>query len=299
MSLETEFPRNGDPHRQENTSSDHRLIARVRWVDVVIMAAVPVVLGLVFTRSVELRRSLVFDYTDPSLLTAFTANFVHLDGSHLLVNVGLYLLVVPVVYALSVTTGDRQRFYTVFVTVLCVFPVVLSYLNLAVLRPAFAVGFSGIVMAFVGYLPVALSRYLAVQFEIGPRRAVAPALFFFSLAIIATLSVQSVVPENTTVLLGTSGLTLAALLTTILYGLPIVEQGNIRRKLGVALDRSGYFELAAVAIVLCLAVPFVAFPVTPSASGGILNLYVHLLGYALGFMVTYVTGEIILSDVSP
>lgn len=286
---------------QQNVGSDPRgslpfvyqITAQLRWIDVVIVAAVPVVLGAVFAWPLELRQSLVFEYTDPSLLTGFAANFVHLDAGHLLVNVALYLLVVPIVYALSVTAGNRRQFYTVFVTVIFVFPALLSYLNLAMLRPAVGVGFSGIVMAFVGYLPVALDRYLAVQFDIEPRHTVAPALFFFSLAIIAVLSVQSVIPENTTVLLGTGGLTLAALLSTLLYGLSIVEKSDqVRQKVRTALDRTGYFELGVVGLLMCLVLPFVAFPASPSVGGTTLNLYVHLLGYALGFMVTYVTDEV-------
>lgn len=268
------------------------LIERTRLVDVAVLALVPIALWLVFLWPRGVRRSLAFDYTDPSVLTAFTANFVHLGAGHLVVNVVTYALVVPVVFTLSVASGRRGRFYAAFLTFVLVFPFVLSYLNLAVVRSAVGVGFSGVVMAFVGYLPFALADALDVHFDIGSATDVAPALFFVSIALIAGLSVQSVVGDPT-VLLGTSGLVLAALLSALLYALGAYDGGEgVGRKLRAAIGRAGYFELVFVGFVLFLVLPFMAFPTEPAAGDGVSNLYVHLLGYALGFMVTYATATV-------
>lgn len=205
----------------------------------------------------------------------------------------LYLLVVPVVYVCSVITGNRRRFCTAFLTFVLVFPVVLSYLNLAVSRSAVAFGFSGVVMAFVGYLPFALATYLDSQFNIGARKSLAPALFFFSLALIAVLSIQLLPPDYVTVVLGTSGVAFAALLSALLYAIATYEQESaFGRKVRAAVQDSGYFELTVIGVMLFLFLPFVAFPADPSVGGGTLNLYIHLLGYTLGFMVTYVTVEV-------
>jgi hypothetical protein len=45
-------------------------------------------------------------------------------------------------------------------------------------------------------------------------------------------------------------------------------------------------------LVLLLGFPFVAFPAGQNAASGVRNLYVHLLGFALGFTVTYATFEV-------
>jgi membrane associated rhomboid family serine protease len=266
---------------------------RVGLTDVAALVAAPLVLVGVFLLPAELRRSLVFDYTDPSLPTAFASAFVHLDTTHLLVNLATYGLVVPVVFVLSVVSGRRQQFFTAFVTFLLVLPVLLSYLNLAILRSSVAFGFSGVVMAFAGYLPLALAAYADVHFDIGPRTSLAPVLFFLALGLIAALSVQSVVPDNATVFLGTSGLVIATLLSAVLYGVSVYQRGTgFVRKTRRAAARSGYFELAVTGLVLVFALPFVGFPTDPTLGDGAVNLYVHLLGYALGFLVPYVFTEL-------
>jgi hypothetical protein len=269
-----------------------RLWERTGGLDVVALVWVPALLLVVYLLPAELRRSLAFEYMNPSLLTAFTSNFVHLDGGHLLVNVAVYTLVVPVLYALSATSGNRRQFYTVFVTFLLVFPFALSYLNLVVVRPAFAVGFSGVTMAFVGYLPFALAAHADANFDIGPASVIAPVLFFLSLALISVLSVRSVAGSDPVVILGTRGLVLAALLSALLYALSAYDRGErFRAKLSAAVAAPGYFDIVVVGLILLVALPFAAFPADPVTTAGVLNLYVHLLGYALGFIVTYATAE--------
>jgi hypothetical protein len=260
---------------------------RLRAADLALVCSVPLVLGLVALLPLATRRSLVFDYTAPTVSTAVTSTFVHLTPGHLFVNVGLYALVAPVTLVLAVAGERRRRFYVAFVTFVCVFPLVLSYLNLAIPRAAVGVGFSGVVMAFAGYLPLALAEYLDDRFGVGPATQLAPLLFLASLALVSVLSLRSVFG-----LVGyrAAGLALAALLGALWYGLALVERcPNLRANARCLLATPGAAELAAVAGVLVFAVPFVAFPATPGRDTGVLNLYVHLLGYALGFLVPFVT----------
>lgn len=262
---------------------------RARFYDAVLLVSVPLALVAVFVSPTALRRSLVFEYTDPSLPAAFASAFVHFDRLHLFVNLTTYAVVVSVVFTLAVASDYRRQFYVVFFNFVLVLPVLLSYLNLSVLRSSVGFGFSGVVMAFAGYLPLALAEYAETQFDIGPRTAVAPVLFFLSLGLIAVLSVQSVVAENATVFLGTSGLVAATLLSALLYAVSVSSQGpNLTQKLRAAAGETGRFELGVAALVLVFGLPFVAFPTDPRLTDGAVNLYVHLLGYALGFLVTYV-----------
>lgn len=262
---------------------------RARFYDAVLLVLVPIVLVAVYVSPAEFRRSLVFKYTDPSLSTAFASAFVHFDRLHLFVNLATYAVVVSVVFALAVVSGYRQQFYVVFFNFVLVLPALLSYLNLAVLRSSIGFGFSGVVMAFAGYLPLSLAEYVEAQFDIGPRTAVAPMLFFLTLSLIAVLSVQPVVTENTTVFLGTSGLVAATLLSALLYAVSVSSQGSsLVQKLRAAADNTGYFELGVAALVLVFGLPFVAFPTDPELAESAINLYIHLLGYALGFLATYV-----------
>lgn len=236
------------------------------------------------------RESLVFNYTSPTLLTAFTSAFIHFEFGHLITNVGLYLLVVPILYILNVLSGRQQQFRIFIFTTLLAFPPILSYLNLAIIRSSVTFGISGVIMAFVGYLPLALADYLDTNFDIGPVNVFAPALFFASLGFIAVLSLQSVLFRNPTVLLGTAGLVLATVLSTTLYGLSVYEQtDNARIKLKSAMRAARYTDLILLTVLLLFVVPVIAFPANPRVDNGVLNLYEHFLGYALGFITSYVT----------
>lgn len=250
-------------------------------LDVAALCAVPVLLLVVFRLPVATREALLFSYRDPTLATAFAAPFVHLGIAHLLTNLVGYLLVVPTAYLLCALSGHRRRFYVAFVTFLFVFPPVLSYLNLAIARPGLALGFSGVNLAFLGFFPVAIAGHLRARFDLEAPLDVAGSLFFVVLALVAVLSYRSML---------TYGLAAAALLSAVLYAASAAEAcGRIRPNVRAAARTAGHFELAAVGLLLFVLFTFVAFPTDPVVDDGVVNLYVHLVGYALGFTATYVT----------
>ncbi|WP_245944524.1 hypothetical protein [Haloplanus salinus] len=265
---------------------------RTGLIDITLLLSLPAVLILIYLSPVGLRESLVFDYTEPTLFTAFASVFIHLDKIHLLVNIGVYALIVPVLFVLSIATRNRRRFYTAFVTFLLMFPFVLSYLNLALFRPSVAFGFSGVAMAFVGYLPFALANYLDDVFDVGPANQISPMLFLLSLLCIAVLSIRSAPTIGRLVVLSTVVSVLVAILSVLLYVLALYDQKDeLQSKLRTVLRTSGHFELAMIAIVLIFAIQFVAFPPDPALGDGVLNLYVHFLGYSLGFLAVFTAVE--------
>ena len=256
----------------------------------VLILSFPLLLWLGYSLPLGMRESLVFNYTNPTLLAAFTSAFIHFEFGHLITNAGLYVLVVSVLYVLSVLSGRQQQFRVFVFTAFIAFPPVLSYLNLAIIRSSVTFGASGVTMVFVGYLPLTLSEYLDTNFDIGPVNVFAPALFFASLGFISVLSLQSVLLQNPTVLLGTAGLVLATVLSTALYGLSVYEQtDNAPTKIRSAMRATGYTDLILFAVLLLFLVPIIAFPANPQVDSGVLNLYEHFLGYALGFMTSYIT----------
>lgn len=261
------------------------VVDAVRLVDVACILAVPAVILVVFSMPLAVREEYVFSYTEPTAVTAFTAAYVHLEATHLLTNLGVYALVVPAAYLLSVLGGNRRRFIVAFVTFVAVFPAVLSVLNLAVARPAVGYGFSGVVMAFFGFLPIALAGHVHRRFDVASELDLAGVLFFAGLVLIAMLSPASLV---------TYGLAAAAGLGALLYGLPMLDaRTGLTRNVRAASGAAGHFELSVVALVAFLAFPFVAFPASPGSGAAIVNVYVHLLGYALGFIATYLTLHVV------
>jgi len=259
------------------------LAVRVHVADILALIAVPVVLIAVFALPETTRRSLAFSYTDPTVTTAFTAHFVHLDVNHLAGNVVGYSLLAGVGYTLAVVGRCRRFFFTALVTFLFAFPFVLSALNLAVPRNAIGFGFSGINMALVGLFPLLLGLYARERFFPSASIRVLPALFFLLIGWIAAL----VLPLSTSGpgLAGVA-ITVAGVLLGLIYALStgVNRRWPLREQVRTATSRPGYSDLFVVGVVLLVGYPLVGFPADPTGDGSVVNLYVHLLGFCLAFI---------------
>lgn len=256
-------------------------------VDLVAVSVVPLALVFVHLQPTEVKRSMVLAYMDPTVWTAFASHFVHVDALHLMTNLVTYAMIVTPCYLMCLTSGNRDRFWAVFLTVILAFPFAISALNVALVRPRVGLGFSSLNMAFLGFLPIALVWYLGDQFDprIDPR--LSPGFFFLGTGLIAVLAVPDAVQGAA---IASSSVVAASL---FFYrgegwgGRSVVA--SIKR----AAARPGSLELAVVTIIVFVLVPFAAFPQEPTQDGNVLNLYAHQLGFCLGFIVPYTAYRII------
>ncbi|MGM0448406.1 MAG: hypothetical protein ACQERM_09185 [Methanobacteriota archaeon] len=259
------------------------LSARARLLDLLALALPPALLVAVFALPESTRRSLAFAYTDPTAPSAFTAHYVHLGADHLLGNLAGYGLLAGVGYALAVLSGRRRLFFTSFVTYLGAFPFALSALNLAVPRNAVGYGFSGVNMALAGLLPILWYCYARDRFAPGASVAALPAIFFAFVGWIALLAL----PVSTEGI-GVAGLAIgvAGALLALLYaaGSGVRFPRSLRAHAKSIAARPGYGDLLAVSAVVAVGYPVVGFPSDPVGDGGVVNLYVHLLGFCLGYI---------------
>lgn len=250
----------------------------VRPLDVLALLAVPGVLLGVFALPDAVTQGLVLSHADPTPATTLTAHYVHDSADHLLGNLSVYALVVPVAYLLCCLAGRRREFLVAFVAYLLVLPPVLSVLDLLLLDSGVVLGFSGVVMAFVGFLPLALVWYARTVAGVGLQVDHAPGLFFLGLAGISLW----VVPVRPTQLLlaavaSAIGLAYAHGARTALDGAAVRWPGS-----------GAYVELAGAGLVAFAFGVAVGFPPGRVADGVIVNHYGHLLGYAIGFIAAYV-----------
>lgn len=250
-------------------------------LDGLLLALPTAVLVGVFLAPVTVRRSLVFEYGDPSLVTALTANYVHFSLGHLATNVLSYLLVVTLAYLLSTYGGFGDLFRAASVAFLVGLAPALSLLNLAVPRPGTAYGFSGVTMAFYGLLCFSLGRY-AERRVVGTRANLPQAVFLVAVALVGVVVGPSV-PIRT----GVAALALSAATLHVVSG-DSLGRGDWAAVLGDE-TRGGLLVAGAVVVV---ASPAAAFPANPRFDGGVVNLYGHFLGFALGFISVWGTDQI-------
>ena len=245
-------------------------------------AIISIIIG-VFSLTESTRRTLSFAYADPSLWTAYTAPFVHLSAAHLTGNIAVFLLVSGTFYALSRHTRTPWLFLGALVAALSIFPVTLSLLNLAVPRDAVTYGFSGVNMALVGFLPIAIGRYIEAKRGRPIDATLLLAAFFLSVSGIAVLAVPW---SSLTFAVGTTGLALS-----VLFGGSFARHertlANTHERWRTAVaDPAVVFGIGAWILLLAT-----AFPQTVATDGSVTNVYVHFVGYALGFITAYLAHE--------
>lgn len=257
------------------------IIANGSAADAVLVAAVPAVLVGIFLLPEATREAFVLDYRAPTAVDMYASHFVHFGARHLAGNLAVYALAVVPAYCYCAAAGRRTDFLAVFGAVLAIFPYALSGLNAVFVRPSVGYGFSGLAMALVGFLPVGLAAFARERLLPGVTLDHAPLLFFAGAGIVAVLALFAA-PAST--------LSLAAVCVATLgvaaYGWSLwtsVDTGSLR----AAASQAGDAEFAAVGVVLVLAAPFVAFPRDAAGSSYVLNVYTHLLGFCLGFVVPY------------
>lgn len=257
------------------------LHARGSLVDASLIVSVPLVLLAVFSLPAGTREGLTLEYADPTLLTIYASHFVHQSVGHLAANLAGYAVIVPTAYLCCLLAGRRHLFRVSFLSFLVALPFGLSALNLVFFRPAVSYGFSGVVMGFFGLLALALYVYLADRAAAPADVRHAPVAFFLG---IATIGV-ALAPATE----ASAAIAVAALLASVLYARHLTGLAGAFERLwhNFAQTPPGYLELGAVGTLLFVGYPFIAFPADPFQGGAVVNLYTHLLGYALGFISAY------------
>ncbi|NHX36598.1 MULTISPECIES: hypothetical protein [Halolamina] len=245
----------------------------VRLRDCLALSVVPALALATFALPAERRESLAFAYRDPSILTAYTAHVVHFEPGHLAANLLGYVLVTGFAYVLAGLADYRRLFGITAATFLVAFPPVLSGLNLAVPRNAVGYGLSGVNMAFSGLLALVLVAYGA-RLDRRIRVRDAPAVFFAAIVAISVVAL----PSGTARGVGVASVVLAAVYV-------IAARRSPRGDPPVNVQ-AGWLDAGVLGAVALLGYQYVGFS-TVTADGGVVNVYLHLLGFCLGFIVPY------------
>ncbi|MFB6211627.1 MAG: hypothetical protein ABEI76_08830 [Halobacteriales archaeon] len=248
----------------------------------ILLLPVGSMIGL-FAAPTAIRQAAVFAHTRPTLVAAFSTHYAHLTQSHLIDNLLIYGLVVPTTYVLSVMADRRQLYFVVLLTFLVVFPFVLTASSFVIVRRGTLTGFSAIGMAFGGFLPVVLTRYLDQQFRGPIDISQSPGLFFLGLSVVAYLTVP--VQRFRLPLVGVTALIGIAYLWRPFQEINRSRRGTV---FGVT-AKGGYVELVVFSLLAYVIALVVGFHPPSDTGATVVNLYLQFLGFSFGFIGSYIT----------
>lgn len=283
----------GQYQTKENGFITH-LRERSSVIDLIgVVVLVLILLGIHSLPAVT-RETLAFQVGSPSLLTAYTSHFVHLDGQHLVGNLLIFLPTICIAYVLCVLSDRRQLFRISTAVIIAVFPFVLSGLQLVFPRERTILGFSGLTAAFVGLSCFALTSFIRVNLWNGFHERYAPIFLFFTSGLIALIALPS---RGYQLEIG-----VAALLLSLLYfAAGILNHGTPSAStIRSAIARPGYFEFTGAGVGLLVSYPFVAFHESVVHPKAVTDVYIHLLGFNLAFIIVFCFVFVIgLTDIEP
>ena len=215
-----------------------------------------------------------------TLLTAFTANYVHVSGRHLFDNLLNFWLTLFGLYPLVAIAGWERQFRRLTVGYLLVVPFVVAWVTLATLGQVTdqpSVGFSGIVAAFLGLLPVVLAAAGGelTDGRLDPAWSVVP--FFASLAVVFAVPSVWYFPAEPLVALGCGG---AGLLAAGLLWWVEPPREIIAAAQPLSADHRLALLIGTTVFVFGVVGALVIVP--PGT-----NVWGHLTGYVVGFLLPY------------
>ena len=263
---------------------------QIHWVDLALITVVPLLLVVVYALPRSTLEQFVFDTTSPTLVAAYTSHFVHMDGFHLLGNLTIYFPVVGVAYLLCLLSNRRQLFWVSFITLVVGFPIALSSMQLIFPRERLIFGFSGINAGFAGMACFVFTGYLRTNITPRAQERYAPTMLFIAMGLIALVALPRAAYQFE---ISAAAFALAVSYIAIaLYRQGIPTKDDIR----AAASRPGYFETAGAGLGLIVGYPFVAFQDAVVPESGVFDIYIHLLGTSLAFIVLFTYVFVLMSE---
>lgn len=262
------------------------VIRRTSWEDIFLLFLVPFILVFVFLLPESVQEVFVLQIDSPTPLTVFMTHFVHAGFSHLFNNLTAYFVIVIPIYLMHAFIGKKDIFRRIFLVFLLVFPFILSGLDILILGADSSRGFSGIVAAFFGFLPLTIFRFLKLKlnFDLGTSNSVV--LFLLAATLIAYIY---------------AGLSFYVVLILPLLGLYLwrmLEEatiGGLRFSPSGSCNRRSHWMLASFAFLVFISLPFSMFPRNPVVGDMAVNILSHYSGFALGFVFPYILLEFLPS----
>jgi len=251
-----------------------------------LVAVIPFILSLLFLLPTSTKDQLILHKDSPQIYTLFTNHFIHKEADHFFNNIASYTVLIMPIYLLNLQAGQRRKFYLMMLSSFTLLPFLLSFLDLLI--PAReSLGFSGIVAAFVGFLPYSLSSYLKKSYDWKVRiSTVLTLVLLFSFGVIAVRLLYY-------------GFTISKLmLLAVVWGLVFAKfiialrGASLKVYLSPLKQMFKRYGLTAIILLVILITIYLErllglFPEEIVVGSSIIGIHTHYAGFVFGFLISY------------
>ncbi len=258
-----------------------------------ILCSIPLALTALHTLfPSKIQQQLVFHYSDPNILTAWTSAFFHSSTNHLQSNLLGYGLAVIPSYFLYDYWDRRYLFWVIVVLLFVVTPFVttltdyfIGYLHWGIFTDEISSrGFSGIVSAFGGMLLGGVTLFSAAEYGQFKALNVALTAILVGVAILSYMSGILSPKIGGLLVIGILG-TLSSFVTLE----DVRDTGRLLRKIQADRDDLSYIVYCGFVVGVIIAI---MFPLDVVQDGMFVNIISHGSGFVFGVLVTLGVGRL-------
>ncbi|MCO6041743.1 hypothetical protein [Thermococcus alcaliphilus] len=252
-------------------------ITKERTLFVVVFTGIISLLLLLYLAPLSLKEKLVMNYREFSFsnfhdwIRLYTLHFVHMDFWHLLGNLFTFILIFPVVYLLSEAGMSTDAFKRFLGFLFLVIPPMMSILDLLVMRRynlRYGMGFSGIDSALLGAFPYFSSLVLQERFKL----KISPMMFSNSFILI----VGGLISLIYSIFLVAVPLILGGVLLLMYTVSKALKESEIQH----SQQKKAIWNFILAIVIMMVGGSIGAFPRTLVGNSGLVNIFVHYLGFA-------------------
>lgn len=267
------------------------VIEKLEIRDIQAIIALPLILLVVNLLPGSFKDFLSLNYAHTRFWAFYTTVYVHGSWSHLLNNIGSFLLYVPLFYILCALSNHKRFFRRFFLFSITLLPISLSIFNLYYLGrfdlPG-SVGFSGVISFYMGLLPIAFFLFLEdnVSSNFDVRYSIAVFLSSLSLTpyILTGFNIQ-----NLTIFVVVN-LVSGGYLYQQYREFGKLSVNEIKERFMKFCEQYVYFEIVALALIFIMFTPFMIMVSADSLvqNNTFKNIPIHFTGYSIGFLLPYI-----------
>lgn len=249
---------------------------------------VPASLTLLFFLPSAPKEGLILHHADPNPVSLFTTSFMHENLHHFLSNFIVYFMLMIPIYLFSRWSEKRRKFYLMILLIFVPLPFLISSSSLLIpasktflsMPASKSLGFSGINSALFGFVPYFALSYLKKihGWEVRITNFMNLALFLlFGLIVLSYLSLAF--PY---ILIPIAFWAFFSGLLVRTYRKESLK--NCLSSIKQTFEENRFFRGFSIMYILSFSL---LFPEKIRIASGIIDVNVHLVGFAFGFVVSY------------